>query len=132
MIETRVPAATVNNLVAYAFAADLDRTAAFYAHLGFAVVSTFPEKAPPTWMEVRSGKARLFFEQASEPIDDGKQGVLFYAYTKDIAALRERLISAGIEVSPIDHPAHMPAGQMRCTDPDGYAVLVGQLRATRV
>jgi len=33
-----------------------------------------------------------------------------------------------LEPTAIVHPAHMPAGELRLVDPDGYVLLIGQLR----
>jgi hypothetical protein len=30
-------------------------------------------------------------------------------------------------VFAISHPSHMPAGELRIADPDGYVILIGQL-----
>jgi hypothetical protein len=51
---------------------------------------------------------------------------LFYLYSPDLVALREHLIAAGVRVSTITYPEHMPKGEVRVDDPDGYCLLIGQ------
>lgn len=86
----------------------------------------------------------LMLARASGPIDASQQAVLFYLYSADVAALRRHLLSGGLRdagtylgvASPFDgpcsvfevsHPHHMPDGELRVTDPDGYVILIGQL-----
>jgi catechol-2,3-dioxygenase len=45
---------------------------------------------------------------------------MFYMYTPDLPALRERLVEKGVKVSPIQYPDHGPSGEVYLSDPDGY------------
>jgi hypothetical protein len=38
------------------------------------------------------------------------------------------LLENSVEVSEIGRPFYMPNGEIRITDPDGYCLLIGQLR----
>ena len=64
---------------------------------------------------------------ADEPVDPRQQGVRFHCWSSDVAQLRDELLRAGIEVSAIEHPFYMPAGEISVTDPDGYLLVIGQL-----
>lgn len=66
---------------------------------------------------------------ADEPIDASRQTVLFYRWTPDVNRLHDQRASRGIEVSNVQHPFYMPAGEFRTVDPDGYVLLVGQLES---
>jgi hypothetical protein len=51
--------------------------------------------------------------------------ILFYMYTPDLPALRERLLANGIDAPPIRYPGHMRSGEITLKDPDGYRVEIG-------
>jgi len=78
------------------------------------------------WVHLANDQAELMFARASEPVIPGQQAVLFYLYTPDLIALRERLLSTGVRVSTITYPDYMPKGEIRVDDPDGYCLLIGQ------
>lgn len=138
------PRATdVHTLIPFAHVADIEASLAFYANLGFVPINVLRDAhAGVRWAMLRSGNAAIMLARASGPIDAEQQAVLFYMYTHDVATLREALFSAGLadasasanagkpgaRVFPITHPDYMPAGEMRVHDPDGYVILVGQLR----
>lgn len=123
------PPVPVRDLVPYAHVADVARSVEFYARLGFEPIST--AGGPGTdlsWVYLQADRARLMLAVASEPVEAAAQAVLFYLYTDDLAALRDDLVREGLAPSPVRHPLHMPAGEMRLLDPDGYVLLLGQLR----
>ncbi|MGE0143784.1 MAG: VOC family protein [Planctomycetota bacterium] len=139
----------VNALVPMAHVVDVDRSAEFYALLGFTCASRFSDPTGKTnWCELVSGSARLFLARASGPIDAADQAVLFYLYAADVRALREHLLARGLtDAGPIPWEEggdggtapernavfdivprfYMPDGELRVHDPDGYVLLVGQL-----
>lgn len=137
--------AAVNRLVPFVHVADVGASLAFYRHLGFTPRSTLHEpEGRPFWALAKSHAAEIILAQASRPIDADQQAILLYMYTPDVAALRRRLLAhavrdagqysgaaapddAPISAFTIAHPRHMPAGEMRVIDPDGYVILVGQL-----
>lgn len=145
------PACRVNEHVAMVHVADVDRSVEFYALLGFACDSRFSTESGATYFAaVSSGAARLFFVQASGPVDPAQQAVLFYMYSADAHSLRRHLLERGLPdrgKPPSDRsgeealeqippgaavfearfPFYMPAGEIRIHDPDGYCILVGQL-----
>jgi hypothetical protein len=109
-----------------AHVADLDRSIAFYARLGFTIRNTFtPDGASaPTWAMLEAGNVRLMVVLADEPVDASVQAVLFYLYFEDIAAVHASLAEAGLDVGPLDAPPHSPNGEFRLLDPDGYCLML--------
>lgn len=138
--------ARVTGVVPMAHVAGVDRSAQFYALLGFGCESRFSGQDGVTnWSALASGDVRVFLARASAPVIAEQQAVLFYMYSADVAALRAHLLARGIadggpppgegvEPSPAG-PAvftivprfYMPHGELRIHDPDGYVILVGQL-----
>lgn len=106
--------------------ADVPRSIAFYAKLGFGVRSTFvpPGAGIPSWAMLHHGAALLMVARASGPIDPEQQAVLFYLYYDDAAATREALLAAGVEAGPLDYPMYAPRGVFRVADPDGYGLML--------
>jgi hypothetical protein len=49
---------------------------------------------------------------------------LFYLYCPEVAAFREQLIQAGVDVGPIQYPFYAPRGEFRIVDPDGYVLMI--------
>jgi hypothetical protein len=117
----------VNDLVAYAHVADVQRTIDFYTCLGFGPEEvTLDDDGVTAWALLVSGSGRLMVSRADAEIEPRAQAVLFYLFTPDVAALREELAREGVPVGQIDHPDYMPNGVMRLEDPDGYVLLIAQ------
>jgi predicted enzyme related to lactoylglutathione lyase len=119
----------VEALVAMAHVADVRAAADFYAKLGFEAIGSFtpPGEEALAWVSLRSGNAQLMLTLASEPVLPAQQGVLFYVYCADVAAMRASLAEAGLEPGEITKPFFNPEGEFRLVDPDGYVVLVTHL-----
>lgn len=122
-------AANTRSLVAFAHVADVERSAAFYAGLGFKVANTVvPEgHAAPVWAWLESEKANLMVGLASGPVDASQQAVLFYLYFDDIKQTRATLVSLGYACGEIRYPFYMPGGEFRLEDPDGYVLMLAQI-----
>lgn len=135
----------VQTLVPYAHVADVERSLAFYARLGLERRVDFKDPHGRTvWAEAARGHARLMLALASGPVAAEDQAVLFYLHCDDVRALRDRLLKDGLHdggrfvgkpgpncgrevVFDVTTPHHMPAGEIRVHDPDGYVLLIGQL-----
>ncbi|MCA1704319.1 MAG: VOC family protein, partial [Actinobacteria bacterium] len=116
-------------LVAYVHVGDVSQSVDFYSLLGFEVVSVVGGHGEDQWwVYLQAQRARLMLAAANEPLVPEAQGILLYLYTDDLVRLRDQLIRAGLDPSPVRHPPHMPAGEIRLHDPDGYVLLIGQLR----
>jgi len=135
--------ASVHGLAPFVHVADVERSLQFYAELGLERRDTLgAEDGRLFWGSMRHGQAHIMFAQADAPVDAELQGVLFYFYSRDVVALRTHLLESGARegndahdhreaeekgvVFPITHPPHMPAGELRVHDPDGYCLLIGQ------
>ena len=123
------PRQRVSGLVPFVHVEDVERSIAFYYHLGFIVASVYKYRGTPVWAELRSEGAELMVSTDGDSIDPAGQGVLFYLYSGDLRALREQLLVAGIHVGEIVDGTPGPSQEMRLTDPDGYVLMVAQLDA---
>jgi hypothetical protein len=65
--------------------------------------------------------------KAQAPIERARQAVLFYLYTNDLAALRDRLVADGVQVGEIRDGTPGPSKEMGLADPDGYCLMVAQI-----
>jgi hypothetical protein len=117
----------VNRLVPFVKVPDVERSVAFYAHLGFALGDSAEYGGHLSWAALISDNAEIMFEGTNETIDPGCQGVLFYLYSPDLSALRGRLVAAGIEAGEIEDGTPGPTEEMRVIDPDGYALMIAQI-----
>lgn len=142
---TVAPAPAVTRLVPFAHASSVEASIAFYELLGFSPQSVLRDRhGRAFWAMLASGNAELMLAQASGPIDHAQQAVLFYMYANDVIALRSHVLNMGVAdgqtfsgqpgpagvrrvVFNVAHPHHMPVGELRLHDPDGYVILVGQL-----
>ncbi len=67
-----------------------------------------------------------------EPIDQRGQGVLFYLYSRDLAALREQLLADGIDAGEIVDGTPGPRQELQLADPDGYVLMVAEIEPNEV
>lgn len=119
---------SVHAVMPYVHVIDVERSIDFYRLFGFEVVSRWPYDGNPGAAFMESGTARMLLAPASAPIDPAAQATLFYMYVADVVALRRKLMSVGITVTDVTYPDYMPKGEIGVVDPDGYCVLIGQLR----
>jgi ketosteroid isomerase-like protein/catechol 2,3-dioxygenase-like lactoylglutathione lyase family enzyme len=120
------PAHRVDNLIPFVHVADVERSIAFYQHLGFVVTSIFEPGGHLVWASLESENAELMLQRASWTIDADQQAVLFYLYSDDLAALRKQLVTRGLDVGEIQDGTPGPRQEMRLADPDGYVLMVAQ------
>jgi catechol 2,3-dioxygenase-like lactoylglutathione lyase family enzyme len=121
------PAQRVQRLVPFVHVDDVERSVAFYHHLGFTVASVYRYRDRPVWAALTSAGAELMVSTDGEPIDPERQGVLFYLYSADLVALRRQLVAAGIAVGEIVDGTPGPTQELRVNDPDGYVLMVAQI-----
>lgn len=113
-------------LVPLVSVADVERSIAFYCHLGFELRNTFAPAgaSKPSWASLQSDHAQLMLSAASEPVVANQQAVLFYVYTDDVAAAKASLAQAGLSPGEITTPFYAPRGEFQLVDPDGYVLMV--------
>jgi uncharacterized glyoxalase superfamily protein PhnB len=119
------PEQRVESLIPFVHVRDVGRSIAFYYHLGFVVTSVYKYRGSPAWAELRSEGALLMLS-TGEPIDQADQGILFYLYSNNLAALRRQLLAAGIDAGEIVDGTPGPREQLQVTDPDGYVLMIAQ------
>lgn len=114
------------HLVPMVFVADVERSIAFYKHLGFEVGNTFTEQGAtrPTWAWLQCGEAQLMLAKASHAILADQQTVLFYLYTDNVATAHAALAEVGLEPGEISKPFYAPRGEFEVKDPDGYTLMI--------
>jgi catechol 2,3-dioxygenase-like lactoylglutathione lyase family enzyme len=128
MNQLKLDVVSVHAVMPYVHVADVERSIDFYRLLGFEVVSRWPFEGHPGAAFVESGTAKMLLAPASAPIDPAVQAALLYMYVADVVALRRKLMTVGITVTDVTFPDYMPKGEIGVVDPDGYCVLIGQLR----
>jgi hypothetical protein len=123
------PEQRVSGLVPFVHVDDVERSMAFYYHLGFIVESVYKYRGRPVWAALQSEGAELMVSTDGDSIDPAGQGVLFYLYSSNLAALRKQLLADGIDVGEIADGTPGPRQEMRLTDPDGYVLMVAQIES---
>jgi catechol 2,3-dioxygenase-like lactoylglutathione lyase family enzyme len=116
----------VRSLVAMPQVRSVPASIAFYRRLGFEVKNTFVPQGhtEPTWAHLTAGRAQLMVAEGDETVTLSPQGVVFYAYCDDVAALRDELMADGVPAGPIETPFYAPKGEFRIEDPDGYVIMI--------
>jgi hypothetical protein len=121
------PPTPVSDLVPFVHVADIARSIAFYELLGMRICATYESGGRLVWAHLRSERAALMLALAEEPVDAREQGVLFYLYAPDLAALRDHLVAAGAGPGQIVDGSPGPREELRIDDPDGYRLMIAQL-----
>jgi hypothetical protein len=120
------PEHRVSGLIPFVHVDDVQRSIDFYHHLGFTLESVYKYKGTSVWAALESDRAQLMLSTDGDAVDPAGQGVLFYLYSSDLAALREQLLGAGIDAGEIEDGTPGRRQQMQLTDPDGYVLMVAQ------
>jgi len=123
----RTPPAPVEDLIPFVHVADVERSIAFYELLGFAVSTTHGPSDRLGWAALAHQQAKVMVARADSPVDPRGQGVLFYLYTPDLAALQAHMRAHGQPAGAIRDGTPGPRHEMRLRDPDGYVLMVAQL-----
>ena len=128
---SRRPSDAVFNLVPSAHVADVERSLAFYSRLGFVEDGRWADDGLTVWASMHARalrSARIMFSLGEDRVEPHDQGIHFYCFCDDAVTLRARLVAEGLEPTPIEHPQHMEDGEFRLDDPDGYKIVIGQVR----
>lgn len=128
--------APITGLVPMIHVADVERSAEFYALLGFRIGNFVPREGPMHWAWLYAPKApdwkrgpNLMLTRSPCAIDAGAQEVLFYLYATDLTALRSNLLAKNVDAGEIAYPDYLPNGEFRVQDPDGYTLMIAQSAA---
>jgi hypothetical protein len=121
------PQERASGLIPFVHVEDVDRSIAFYYHLGFIVTSVYKYRGRPVWAALSSEGAELMVSTDGDSVDPADQGVVFYVYSRNLVALREQLLAAAIDAGEIFDGTPGPREEMRITDPDGYVLVVAQI-----
>jgi catechol 2,3-dioxygenase-like lactoylglutathione lyase family enzyme len=116
----------VKRLIPFVRVVDVEASVAFYQHLGFSLREEAKYRDRLSWASLRSGDAEIMFEGTHGPSDPDRQRVQFYLYADDLAALRARLLAAGIDAGEIEDGSPGPREEMRVIDPDGYVLMIAE------
>lgn len=128
--------ASITGLVPMIRVTDVDRSAAFYRHLGFEIGNYVPrEQTPKQWAWLYAPAApdwkrgpNLMLTRSEEAVSPSEQ-VLFYLYARDLNGLRADLLAAGLAAGEISYPEYLPDGEFCLLDPDGYLLMIAQSAA---
>jgi len=121
------PPAAVSGLVPFVHVAAMARSLAFYELLGLVPVDSLVPDEAVVWAFLESDGASLMLAQDDARIDHRAQGVLFYLYARDLAGLRDHLVTHGVAAGEIVAGTPGPRHEMRVEDPDGYVLMIAQI-----
>ena len=128
-----VRTAPVSSVVVMLPVSDVERSAAFYAHLGFRVGNRVPRTGAMHWAWLFSPTAsdwrlgpNLMLSRGNGVPDAQAHPVVLYLYAGQLAALRDQLVAAGLEPGPIEFPDYLPLGECFLKDPDGHHIYLAQ------
>jgi predicted enzyme related to lactoylglutathione lyase len=127
-----IPADAVSDLVPFAHVTDVNRSVAFYERLGFEMLHEARADGRRIWAFLERGDARLMVAEADGAFDPEAQGIIFYLYTRDLDALRARLVDDGVDAGEITTGGPGPDRQLEVTDPDGYVLMLAEIEGERV
>jgi len=68
--------------------------------------------------------------EADGAFDPQAQGIIFYAYTRDLDALRTRLVAGGVDAGEITTGGPGPDRQLEVSD--GYVLVLAEIEGERV
>ena len=123
----------VFNLIPFTHVANVERSVEFYSKLGFEVDGSKMHGTSLGFASMHSRvmrAGRIMFSKSCEPIEPGKQQVLFYCWTDGLRSLHSRLRDEGLAPGAIEYDER-GLGEFALTDPDGYRIMVAEVRRTR-
>ncbi len=104
---------------------DISRSIRFYELLGFELIDTEGGPANFYWARLHCQGGAIMLLLAEEPLEDtAVKRIPFYAYTDDLAGLRQHLLDNDVNVSTINTPPYTKSGEITVRDPDGYVFFI--------
>jgi ketosteroid isomerase-like protein len=125
-IVTSPPPQRISRLIPFVHVTDVERSIAWYGHLGFVVTGIFTPADRLNWANLVSGDAELMLQRVFGRMSD-PGAIVLWLYSNDLAVLRDQLVAAGVSAGEIVDGTPGPRQQMELTDPDGYSVMVAQI-----
>lgn len=123
----------ITGLVPMLHVSDMERSIAFYQHLGLEVGNREPKIGPLHWCWLYAPKAadwkrgpNIMLATSECAINAEQQQALFYLYAADLVALRHQLLTHGLKPGEIKYPAYLPKGEFQLRDPDDYCLMIAQ------
>ena len=131
-----VEVAPIRGLVPMIYVADVERSVAFYRHLGFEVGNSVPPgSGRKEWVWLYAPGApdwkrgpNLMLTRRSAAVADGNS-FLLYLYAAELTALRARMIADGLNPGEISYPDYLPNGELKIVDPDRHTLMIAQSAA---
>jgi hypothetical protein len=127
-----IPADAVSDLVPFAHVTDVDRSVAFMSASAPRRFTRRPPRLAGCGRSSSAGDARLMVAAGDGAFDADAQGIIFYLYTRDLDALRARLVAGGVDAGEITTGGPGPDRQLEVTDPDGYVLVLAEIEGERV
>ncbi len=119
---------TVEASVPVLYVADINRSKAFYALLGWSEVRTGGE-GEASWSYLHCGELSLLLAAVQPRLITVELPLLVYFYVDDLDRALESLNEGGYPAERVGYPDHAPGGEARVRDPDGNVLLLGQRSA---
>jgi catechol 2,3-dioxygenase-like lactoylglutathione lyase family enzyme len=125
-------ASGIVDLVPFLLVRDVERSIRFYEALGFEVVKRYEPSGRLEFAGLEAtSAAKVMLARVDEVPETGPDAAtpgFLCLYTKDLEALRARLVSAGHDADEIDDgPGPGPNREMCVRDPDGHGHMVAEL-----
>jgi hypothetical protein len=116
----------VTGCVPVVYVTDTNLSMGFYALLGF-VEQASGRDDEWHWAYVKSGEVGLLLAGGGSVWTTDPGPLLLYFRFADVGAVQRTLEEAGVAVEHLGYPDHAPGGELRVLDPDGHALLLGQV-----
>lgn len=123
----------VFNIIPFTHVANVERSVEFYSKLGFEVDGSKKHGNSLGFASMHSRvmrAGRIMFSKTCDTIDPRKQQVLFYCWTDGLVSLHARLNNDGLAPGAIEYDER-GLGEFALTDPDGYCIMVAEVRHIR-
>ncbi len=123
----------VFNLIPFTHVANVERSVEFYSKLGFEVDGSKMHGNSLGFASMHSRvmrAGRIMFSKSCEAIEPKSQHVIFYCWTDGLVSLHARLRNEGLAPGSIEYDER-GLGEFALTDPDGYRIMVAEVRRGR-
>ena len=116
----------VNACVPVVYVTDVSTSVAFYKLLGFDCEITGRD-GEWSYAYLKAGEVGILLAAGGSVWSNDPGPVLLYLRTDDVERLEGRLREAEVPTEHLGYPDHAPGGEVKVIDPDGHALMVGQI-----